>query len=145
MFLVRHLRHLQYLRALLWLWALPLTVFGLPLIALAMAQRNQQTKLLRTSHGMVFTAHSKLIAKVLQFHPLGSMDAVAIGCCVLARDRQTLAKHLSHELVHVQQALRWGILFPLAYSASSAWQLLHGRCAYEDNYFERQANAKYRE
>lgn len=128
-------------RRLLWFWALPLTVLGLPLFALAMAQRKNQTSVLRTQHGIVFTAHSKLIAKMLQWHPLGRMDAVAIGCCVLAQDSQALAKHLPHELVHVQQALHWGVFFPLAYSASSVWQLLRGRCAYADNYFERQANA----
>ncbi len=129
------------IRRLLWFWALPLTVLGLPLFALAMAQRKNQTSVLRTQHGIVFTAHSNLIAKVLQWHPLGRMEAIAIGCCVLARDSQALTKHLAHELVHVRQALRWGVFFPFAYSASSVWQVLHGRCAYADNYFERQANA----
>ena len=129
------------LRPLLWLWALPLTVLGLPLFALAIAQRKRQTCVLRTQYGTVFTAHSTVIAKLLAWHPLGRMEAVAIGCCILARDSQALTKHLPHELVHVRQAQLWGVFFPLAYGASSAWQVLHGRCAYADNYFEQQANA----
>jgi hypothetical protein len=125
-----------------WLWALPLTMLGLPLVVLAKAQHRGQATMLRSPHGYVLTAHSRLIASLLRLHPMGSMDAVAIGCCVLARDAQSLAKHLPHELIHVQQAQHWGVFFPLAYLASSAWQLLHGRCAYADNYFERQANAE---
>jgi hypothetical protein len=133
----------QFLPSLLgWFWALPLTFVGLPLVVLAKAQHRGRATLLRSPHGYVFTAHSRLIARLLHLHPMGSMDAVAIGCCVLARDAQLLAKHLPHELIHVQQAQHWGVLFPIAYLASSAWQLLHGRCAYADNYFERQANAE---
>jgi hypothetical protein len=124
-----------------WLWALPLTLLGLPLVLLAKAQHRRQATILRSPHGYVLTAHSRLIASLLRLHPMGSMDAVAIGCCVLAQDVQSLAKHLPHELIHVQQAQHWGVFFPIAYLASSAWQLLHGRCAYADNYFERQANA----
>jgi hypothetical protein len=124
-----------------WFWALPLTLIGLPLVVLAKVQHRWQARMLRSSHGYVFTAHSRLIASLLRLHPMGSMDAVAIGCCVLARDAQSLVKHLSHELIHVQQAQHWGVLFPIAYLASSVWQLLHGRCAYADNYFECQANA----
>jgi hypothetical protein len=117
-------------------------VLGLPLFLLSGLQYRGQAAALSTSHGYVFTAHSPLIARMLKLHPMGSMDAVAVGCCILARDAESLIKHLPHELVHVQQAQRWGVFFPVAYLASSAWQLLHGRCAYADNYFERQANAE---
>jgi hypothetical protein len=67
------------------------------------------------------------------------MDAMAVGCCVLARDEVALQRTLAHELVHVRQALQWGALFPLAYALCSAWQWSQGRCAYTDNYFEIQA------
>lgn len=68
------------------------------------------------------------------------MDAVAIGCCVFARDAAALERTLPHELVHVHQALQWGPLFPLAYVLCSVWAWARGGCAYADNYFERQAN-----
>lgn len=68
------------------------------------------------------------------------MDAVAIGCCVFARDAAALERTLPHELVHVHQALQWGALFPLAYVLCSVWAWARGGCAYADNYFERQAN-----
>jgi hypothetical protein len=93
-----------------------------------------------TPLGLVLTAHSPLIAVLLEHHPFGRMQAVAIGCCVLGNDAAALNKHLPHELVHVRQALQWGAVFPLAYLASSVWQCLQGRSAYADNWFERQAN-----
>ncbi len=128
--------------SLKWLWALPLTSVGLPLVVLSKVQHAAQASALRSQHGYVFTAHSKFIARILQLHPMGGMDAVAVGCCILARDAESLIQHLPHELVHVQQAQRWGVFFPVAYLASSIWQLIRGRCAYADNCFERQANAE---
>lgn len=88
---------------------------------------------------ILFVAHGKFVTWLLAHHPFGPMDAIAIGCCVFARDTQTLERTRSHELVHVDQALRWGLFFPLAYAACSGWCLMHRRCAYQDNYFEVQA------
>jgi hypothetical protein len=129
-----------------WLWALPLTACGLPLWCAAGLlgrtgqSEQQQAVLSRQATGWVFIAHGPLFAALLKRHPFGHMHAVAVGCCVFASDAASLAEHLTHELVHVRQARQWGVLFPVAYAASSAWQRLHGRCAYADNWFERQAN-----
>jgi hypothetical protein len=134
------------LRAALWLWALPLTLCGLPLWLVMRLQGRfyQQNTALAQSNiaqtAIIFVAHGEPAAWLLKHHPFGEMDAMAIGCCVFARDAAALARTLPHELVHVQQALRWGVLFPLAYLLCSAWAWSHGRCAYADNYFERQAN-----
>jgi hypothetical protein len=127
-------------RLLGWCWALPLTAFALPAWGIIRLRRPRRAQLLRTPQGWVFAAHSPWLASILSRHPLGEMAAVAVGCCVLTRDAASLARHLPHELVHVQQAQRWGVLFPLAYLANSAWHWCCGRCPYADNYFERQAN-----
>ncbi len=133
------------LRTLQWLWALPLTLCGLPLwLAAALQQRFYASKRPLAQWNIagaapVFIAHSPLIAWLLEHHPFGPMDAMAIGCCVLARNQASLQRTLAHEQVHVHQALQWGPLFPLAYAACSAWAWSHGGCAYADNYFERQA------
>jgi hypothetical protein len=129
-----------------WLWALPLTACGLPLWCLAwllgsLGERGQHLAVIsRQPRGWVFIAHGQLFSALLKRHPFGHMRAVAVGCCVFACDAASLAEHLPHELVHVRQAQQWGVVFPLAYLASSAWQRLHGRCAYANNWFERQAN-----
>jgi hypothetical protein len=135
------------LRTGMWLWALPLTLCGLPLwlwMRLAGRLYKQNTAVAQSNkaqEAIVFIAHGAPVSWLLKHHPFGEMDAMAIGCCVFARDAAALARTLPHELVHVQQALRWGVLFPLAYGLCSVWAWAHGRCAYADNYFERQANA----
>lgn len=48
---------------------------------------------------------------------------------------------LRHELRHVEQAMRWGALLPLAYCLASLLALLGGRGWYTDNAFERAARA----
>ncbi len=130
-------------RAALWVWALPLTLCGLPLwLGMwickpkeALAQLNNAEK------APVFIAYGAPAAWFLKHHPYGEMDAMAIGCCIFACDAQALQRTMAHELVHVEQAMRWGMLFPLAYLLCSAWAKATGGCPYADNYFERQANS----
>lgn len=125
-----------------WLWALPLTLLGLAFWSHAFfyKQKYAQAHIWWAQAAPVFVAHSPLIAWCLKRHPWGEMQAVALGCCVLAQDAALLRHTWPHEAVHVQQALRWGPLFPLAYAACSVWAFAQGRCIYADNYFERQAN-----
>jgi hypothetical protein len=130
-------------RAALWLWALPLTLCGLPLwLGMRIFRRNRAVAQLNIAGAApVFVAYGAPAAWLLKHHPYGEMDAMAVGCCVFARDAQALHRTLKHELVHVEQAMHWGLLFPLAYMLCSAWAAANGRNAYADNYFERQANA----
>ncbi len=124
-----------------WLWALPLTLCGLPVWCvikiwqpkMALAQLN------KASIAPVFIAYGAPMAWLLDHHPFGAMDAVAVGCCVFARDEVALQRCLGHELVHVRQAMQWGVFFPLAYGLCSLWAWMQGRSAYADNYFEIQA------
>ncbi len=129
-------------RAALWLWALPLTLCALPLwLGMRFFKPNKALAQLNIAGAApVFVAYGAPAAWLLKHHPYGEMDAMAVGSCVFARDAQALQRTLQHELVHVEQALHWGALFPLAYILCSAWSAAHGRNAYADNYFERQAN-----
>jgi hypothetical protein len=131
------------LRAALWLWALPLTACGLPLwLGLRIFKpKKALAQLSRVKCAPVFIAYGAFAAWLLKHHPYGEMDAMAIGCCIFARDAQALQRTMVHELVHVEQAMRWGVLFPLAYILCSAWAKASGRCPYADNYFEQQANS----
>jgi hypothetical protein len=129
-------------RAALWLWALPLTLCGLPLwLGMRIFKPNKALAQLNIAGAApVFIAFGMPAAWLLKHHPYGEMDAMAVGCCVFARDVQALHRTLQHELVHVEQALHWGLFFPVAYILCSAWAAAHGRSAYADNYFEQQAN-----
>lgn len=61
---------------------------------------------------------------------------------LLAVTREELQRIGPHERVHVEQYERWGLLFFIAYGASSLWQLLHGRSPYWHNHFEVQARQR---
>lgn len=132
-------------RSITWLWALPLTLLGLCIWVVVYFERHifdrksAVTQVKPAQVAIVFIAYSNTIKWLLVRHPLGCMDAITIGCCVLACDAAALERTWTHECVHVRQALQWGPLFPLAYAASSAWAGLHGRCVYAGNYFEQQA------
>lgn len=67
--------------------------------------------------------------------------AITFGHVIIAVTEQELTYSRDHELVHVRQYERWGMVFFLAYPASSLWQLLRGRHAYWDNCFEIQARS----
>jgi hypothetical protein len=132
----------RVLRTVQWLWVLPVTLCGLP-VWLGMRLFKKKPWVVH-----VFTAQAAIIfvaiggpAKwLLQRHPFGAMDAMVVGCCVFAQDLEAYERTLAHEMVHVQQGLRWGPLFPLAYALASVWAHYRGGCAYADNVFERQAN-----
>jgi hypothetical protein len=108
--------------------ALPYDWLGIGLARLAGAQ-------IRQIHGMTLAYGGKL-PRWLAHHPLGAMDAVTLGRVVLAGNAAILHRTLAHELAHVRQFQRWGVLFPLAYSAASLWSLCKGGGLYWGNAFE---------
>jgi hypothetical protein len=115
-------------------WAAPLSVigllFGIPIVLL---------------RGRIFLIHDTTPAVLirgpfadflLERHPFGAMCAMAIGHVVIAEEQGLTKQILTHELAHVRQAACWGILFPFAYLAASAWAILRGQDAYWHNTFE---------
>jgi hypothetical protein len=128
-----------------WLWAFPLTAVGLVvalflyLYSLFWKKNRHFSDVDIDKFAIVFIVYGDATRWLLAHHPFGPMDAIAVGCCVFARDEASLARTLPHELVHVRQAMQWGIVFPLPYAACSLWCALNGRCPYADNYFEIQA------
>lgn len=77
---------------------------------------------------------------ILRCHPVRGVIAMALGHVVIARDAACLAQTNAHEREHVRQFERWGLLFPLVYSAESIYRWLRGESPYRDNRFERAAN-----
>lgn len=64
--------------------------------------------------------------------------AITFGHVVLCVDDADEAL-MEHELVHVDQYSRWGVLLWPAYLVASVWAKLRGGDAYKDNHFERRA------
>lgn len=121
------------------LWAGPLTLFGL-LLALPVWLRGGRLRILR-GQACALLADGPAADWLLQRHPMGAMNAMAIGHVVVAARDGLSSRILTHELEHVRQAERWGPLFPLLYLGSSSWQWLRGRNLYWHNHFEVAARA----
>ncbi len=125
------------------LWCAPLSAFGLALAAvpLVLSWRGCQVHRLSAGGATAWWLSAPTLRWVLHRHPMGRMQAIAIGQIVLADSPPSKTKqHIAlHELAHVRQALRWGVLFPFAYLSASLWQAAHGRDIYWENPFERGA------
>lgn len=126
-------RSFQLWRGLSYLWAAPCTVAGLlPGLALLLCGAR-----LRLHHGIIEIARSGS-----QRSRLFRFDAITLGHVVLGQSEDALECLRSHELQHVRQYERWGLLLFVAFPASSLWQLLRGKDPYWDNYFEVQARQR---
>jgi hypothetical protein len=120
------------------LWASPWTLLGLAVGVTALVSGGGWQRV-----GRVLEFHGGVINRVLQWVPIaGGAAAMTLGHCVLARTRGDLDRSRRHELIHVAQYERWGLLFVPAYLSCSAWCWLRGHNAYLDNPFEVEA---YRE
>jgi hypothetical protein len=126
------------LRALAVLWALPTTLVGALLLAIAVLTGGRAARA-----GSVIEAHGGWLRRALRRLPIarGGGVAVTLGHVVLGTDAETLRITRAHERVHVAQCERWGPFFLPAYALASLWALLSGRDPYRDNRFERQAFA----
>ena len=124
-------------RALAYAWASPCTALGL-VAGLAMLATGGRVRILRRtfefSGGLLPLGLSRLPQRC-------RFSAITLGHVILGVDSQSLDTLRDHEQVHVAQYGRWGPFFMPAYLLNSAWQMCRGRCAYRDNYFERQAYA----
>lgn len=135
------MNHRYIERPLFWLgtllgvvWASPLTAFGL-LLALPVILYRGHVQVVR-GHTFAILARGPFADAMLSRHPFGVMNAMALGHVVIAMHDGLSSRVLVHELAHVRQAARWGIVFPFAYLASSAWAAIRGKDAYWHNRFE---------
>lgn len=115
-------------------WALPVTLFGL-LLAIPVVLWRGHAQLVR-GRTAALLVRGPFADFLLGRHPFGAMTAMALGHVVISESQGLSARVLAHELAHVRQAACWGIVFPLAYLASSAWAAIRGRDAYWHNHFE---------
>ena len=115
-------------------WASPLSLVGLAIALPVFVWRGHAQFI----HGRNFAllVRGPLADFLLGHHPFGAMAAMALGHIVISENQGLSARVLTHELEHVRQAERWGVVFPFAYLVSSAWAALCGRDPYWHNHFE---------
>lgn len=124
-----------FLLALAIVWPLPWTLLGLAVGLLSVSTGGGGRRV-----GRVLEFYGGLLAWLLLMAPIaGGARALTLGHTILARTRGDLDITRSHELVHVAQYERWGVLFLPAYFGWAAWLWLRGRDPYWDNPFEREA------
>jgi hypothetical protein len=121
------------------LWALPVTLVGLMLVVLGVLTGGRIAFV-----SGVIEGHGGVIRRGLARLPVGrgGAGAVTLGHVVLGADARALEVSRPHERVHVDQYERWGLVFPLAYAASSLSALLRGENPYRANRFEKEANRR---
>jgi hypothetical protein len=114
-------------------WAAPCTVVGLPPAALALLLGGAA----RIRSGVIEVAflRDERESRI----PFG---AITLGHVILGHSQPVLEELRSHEQEHVRQYERWGLLFFLAYPASSLYQLLRERDPYWFNHFEVQCRER---
>lgn len=128
----------NFLQLIKILWALPCTLAGLLLGAVTLLLGGKA----KCKHGVLEFSLRKGVADCSTVERSLPYRAITFGHVILAITREELECIRTHELVHVRQYERWGIFFFPAYIASSLWQILRGRRAYWDNWFEVQARAE---
>jgi hypothetical protein len=116
-------------------WASPCSLIGLLLVLPSMVSGAS----VRVVAGTLEVAGGRIAAWISRLPRCLRFSAITFGHVILADSSNSLAIHREHELVHVRQYERWGLLFLPLYCGSSLIQLLRGRNPYLDNRFERQA------
>jgi len=119
-------------------WTSPATAIGLVFSVLAMLAGARP----RMVNGVLEVAGGHLRSLMAVLPRCAGFAAITFGHVIIGLDHSLLRCIRAHELVHVQQYERWGVLFFPLYLASSFWQLMRGRHPYLDNVFEREAYGK---
>ncbi|HYD34404.1 MAG TPA: signal peptide prediction [Methylophilaceae bacterium] len=117
------------------LWASPGSLVGL-IVGVVLLLLGGKAKCMQGTLEVAFRKRHMHCGNLMRGLPF---RAITFGHVILAITEEELDHLRAHERVHVRQYERWGIFFFPAYLASSLWQLLRGRRAYWDNYFEVQA------
>lgn len=116
---------------------LPLALLGRAVAAL--------TRSVEVEHATPEATFVLASGAVARFLSSAGFIAITIGSTVFLSARGVPRPYLvRHELAHVEQGRRWGIVFPFAYLAGWVWAFLEtgdSRLAYWRNPFERAARA----
>lgn len=123
------------LNALKILWAAPWSLFGLAIGVVGLMSGGRARR-----QGRMLEIWGGCLPSILRVFPFYSGSPVAtFGHVVLGRTDRHLDACREHQLIHVRQYERWGVLFVPAYLACWVAMWLRGKRPYYDNPFEQQA------
>lgn len=126
------------IRAMLYLWALPVTLIGMLLVLVARASGGRVSRI----DGVLEVAGgwpARMLRRGFPFS--GAVAAITLGHVVLGVSPEALSATRAHERAHVRQFERWGVLFLALYPLAGLAAWLRGGHPYRDNRFEREARA----
>ncbi len=126
------------LRALLYLWALPVTLLG---VLVALVSRGSGGTLRRVE-GVLEVAGGWPAWVLRRGFPFsGAVAAITLGHVVVGVSLNALTATRAHERAHVRQFERWGVLLLVLYPLAGLLAWVRGGNPYRDNLFEREARA----
>ena len=105
----------RLLKIVRYLWAMPTSAVAFPLVTANALCGGQAI----VWHG-ILEVQGPLVHKVLH-HRTFQAAALTLGHVILCADDDARRRFRAHELVHVQQAERWGPLFLPLYLGMAAW------------------------
>lgn len=118
-----------------YVWALPVSCFGIVLIPFVILSGGT----FRIVSGVIEAEGGMIPFLLSRLCPRFGIAAMTIGHVIIGRDQESLMRCRQHELIHVRQYERWGLLFPLLYLLSSGAALVRGKDLYRNNRFEEEA------
>jgi hypothetical protein len=123
------------LRVVQTVWAAPWSLFGLGVGTLGLISGGRIRRV-----GRILEIWGGCLPKVLNVFPFFTGSPVAtFGHVVLGRTACHLDACREHQLIHVAQYERWGVLFVPAYLVCSLVLRCSGRHPYYENPFEQEA------
>ncbi|MBT9568615.1 MAG: hypothetical protein IV085_09995 [Thiobacillus sp.] len=125
-------------RALVLLWAFPVTLLGLLIVLIARLSGGDAKRVdgvLESAGGWPARALSR------GFPFSGPVAALTLGHVVIGASAASLEGTRAHERVHVRQFERWGALMLVLYPLAGLVAWMRGGDPYRDNRFEREARA----
>ncbi|MFM7130993.1 MAG: hypothetical protein ACKO0V_16715 [bacterium] len=121
------------IRILIYLWVLPTSAVATPLILLNLISGGQTF----TDKG-VMEVEGRLVSWFLR-RRLVNAAAITFGHIILYADSQARETYRAHEMVHVEQAERWGPFFLPCYLAIALLQWCRSGRGYWDHPWEVEA------
>jgi hypothetical protein len=123
------------------IWAVPWSLFGLAIGGLGLISGGRVRR-----NGRTLEIWGGYLPTILSVFPFYSGSPVAtFGHVVLGRTECYLDACREHQLVHVRQYERWGVLFVPAYLLCAIVLWFQGKRVYYDNPFEQQAFSESRQ
>ena len=125
-------------RIVRYIWASPVTLFGLFLGCLTLATRGRA----QIVQGAIEFSGGFSTWFLRRRWICNNAGAMTLGHVIIGQTQDDLESARDHEHVHIKQYECWGLFMVPAYVGCSFWLWLRGKKPYWDNPFEKEAYRK---